>query len=144
MANQDTSQNAVAPSSNPKEIALFIEMASVNWVGTIQNAQSVTASLNNILAQKLMSLYSAENASLDGYLSKLSKDMKSMSGSELTNNINQISMEMNVAQKEWDNAINTQQTTTQQLSSQMQAQGNDAQQATTSAGLMANLLQASL
>ena len=93
-----------------------------------------------------------ENGSLDGYIKQLKSDMKNITkNSILTNKLQTLSMEMNVAQKEWDNAINTQQTTTQQLSSQMQAQGNDAQQATTAAGLLANvmhliasLLQASL
>lgn len=127
--------------TDPSKIALFIEEQSINWVETIQTAQTDTAKLNDILAQKLMALYNQENASLSKYINELKAGMKKWTKGSVAEHIQAIGMQMNVAQKEWDNAINNVQTTTQQESSQMQAQGNDAQQATTAAGLMANLMQ---
>lgn len=122
-----------------KHIALFIEEASVQWVSVIQTAQEETAGVNDVLSQKLMALYTAENKALSSIMNHLNTlDKKSKTYAE---RVQIYGNEMQVTQKKWDSVIQTVQSSTQELSSQMQAQGNDAQQATTSAAQMANLLQ---
>ena len=121
-------------------VANYISEASVSWVGVIDAAQTVTAQLNNVISTKLMKLYSKENASLNAIISKLNA-LDPSHTKTYAQDIQKLGMKMQVAQKEWDNAINQVQTTAQQQTSQMSAQGNDANQATTSAGLMAQLMQ---
>jgi phenylalanyl-tRNA synthetase alpha subunit len=121
-------------------VANYISEASVSWVGVIDAAQTVTAQLNNVISTKLMKLYSKENASLNAIISQLNA-LDPSHTKTYAQDIQKLGMKMQVAQKEWDNAINQVQTTAQQQTSQMSAQGNDANQATTSAGLMAQLMQ---
>jgi len=128
-------------SANIAHIANYITEASVSWVQVIDSAQTSTAQLNNVISAKLMSLYKLENASLSKIIAELNSGMKHWGTKSISYQIQKLGMQMQVTQKEWDNAINQVQTTAQQQTSQMSAQGNDANQATTSAGLMAQLMQ---
>lgn len=127
--------------ANIAHVANYITDASVSWVQVIDSAQTSTAQLNNVISSKLMSLYKLENASLSKIIAELNSGMKHWKASSISYEIQKLGMQMQVTQKEWDNAINQVQTTAQQQTSQMSAQGNDANQATTSAGLMAQLMQ---
>jgi len=127
--------------ANIAHVANYITDASVSWVQVIDSAQTSTAQLNNVISSKLMSLYDLENASLSKIIAELNSGMKHWHTSSISYEIQKLGMQMQVTQKEWDNAINQVQTTAQQQTSQMSAQGNDANQATTSAGLMAQLMQ---
>ncbi|QVL55250.1 MAG: hypothetical protein KFB95_08030 [Simkaniaceae bacterium] len=126
--------------ANIAHVANYITDASVSWVQVIDAAQTATAQLNNVISTKLMSLYSSENKALNSIISKLNALHPSHTQT-YAQDIQKLGMQMQVTQKEWDNAINQVQTTAQQQTSQMSAQGNDANQATTSAGLMATLMQ---
>jgi hypothetical protein len=134
-------------SANIAHVANYITEASVSWVQVIDSAQTSTAQLNNVISTKLMSLYKLENASLSKIIKSLNGHMNGTSGykkwgtKSISYQIQKLGMSMQVTQKQWDNAINQVQTTAQQQTSQMSAQGNDANQATTSAGLMAQLMQ---
>lgn len=132
-------QNVGPFDANPDHVANFVTEASIKWVTFINSAQTVTAELNNIESGKLMVMYTAENNTLNKIVSSVNKI--DPSGSKASAEIQKLGMQMQVKQKEWDNAINSVQTTAQQQTSQMSAQGNDANQATTSAGLMAQLMQ---
>ena len=127
--------------ANIAHVANYITEASVSWVQVIDSAQTSTAQLNNVISSKLMSLYDQENASLSKIIAELNSGMKKWTSKSISYQIQKLGMQMQVTQKEWDNAINQVQTTAQQQTSQMSAQGNDANQATTSAGLMAQLMQ---
>ena len=127
--------------ANIAHVANYITDASVSWVQVIDSAQTSTAQLNNVISSKLMSLYDLENASLSKIIAELNSGMKKWTSKSISYQIQKLGMQMQVTQKEWDNAINQVQTTAQQQTSQMSAQGNDANQATTSAGLMAQLMQ---
>jgi hypothetical protein len=128
-------------SANIAHVANYITDASVSWVQIIDSAQTSTAQLNNVISSKLMSLYDLENASLSKIIAELNSGMGKWTSKSISYQIQKLGMQMQVTQKEWDNAINQVQTTAQQQTSQMSAQGNDANQATTAAGLMAQLMQ---
>ncbi|MCB1110722.1 MAG: hypothetical protein KDK64_07035 [Chlamydiia bacterium] len=133
--------------ANSKDIANYIADASVQWVQIIDDAQTATANLNNVIAGKLMSLYDKENSTLNKIIASLNGHVngeggyKKWTSKSISYQIQKLGMQMQVTQKEWDNAINQVQTTAQQQTSQMSSQGNDANQATTAAGLMAQLMQ---
>jgi len=127
--------------ANIAHVANYITDASVSWVQVIDSAQTSTAQLNNVISSKLMSLYDLENASLSKIIAELNSGMGKWTSKSISYQIQKLGMQMQVTQKEWDNAINQVQTTAQQQTSQMSAQGNDANQATTAAGLMAQLMQ---
>ena len=127
-----------------KHDASYIVEASEKWVQVISGAQAITAQLNNVISDRLMSMYGNENKALNKLLSSMTKPTASGASSNSTSqsgNLNELTNKLSTAQKEWDNAISEVQTTAQQQTSQMSAQGNDASQATISAGLMAQLLQ---
>ena len=134
-------------SININHAARYIADTSIQWVQSINNAQTVTAQLNNIISNQLMKMYKSENSALNTLIKDLKEQhspgtTKKWSGkTEISSGIQALSMTMQVVQKGWDNKINGVQTTAQQQTSQMSAQGNDANQATTSAGLMAQLMQ---
>ncbi len=133
--------------ANIDHVANYITEASVSWVQVIDSAQTATARLNNVISEKLMALYDLENSSLNKIIKSLNGHINGTGGykkwtsKSISYQIQKLGMKMQVTQKEWDNAINQVQTTAQQQTSQMSAQGNDANQATTAAGLMAQLMQ---
>jgi phenylalanyl-tRNA synthetase alpha subunit len=127
--------------AKPEHVANYIASASTAWVQSINDAQTVTAQLNNVISQQLMKLYSKENKALNSIMTELIGASKKWGTKSIGYHINEISMNLQTTQKKWDNQINTVQTTAQQQTSQMSAQGNDSNQATTSAGLMAQLMQ---
>ena len=141
------SENADPFTANSKDVANYIADASVQWVQVIDEAQTATASLNDVIAGKLMSLYNKENSTLNKIIKSLNGHVngtggyKTWTSKSVSYEIQKLGMQMQVTQKEWDNAINQVQTTAQQQTSQMSAQGNDANQATTAAGLIAQLMQ---
>ena len=149
MTTNNNQANAQDPfSGNIKHIANYIAEASINWVQVIDSAQTATAQLNNVISKKLMSLYNLENKSLNSIIKHLNNGVngtgtrnKPWNTKSVSYEIQKLGMEMQVTQKKWDNAINQVQTTAQQQTSQMSAQGNDANQATTAAGLLAQLMQ---
>ena len=128
-------------SAKVEHVANFITEAAVSWVQIINSAQTVTAQVNNIISSKLMSLYDEENKALSSIIQQLNDGMKNWTTKSISYQIQKLGMDMQVTQKKWDNAINQVQTTTQQQTSQMSAQGNDSNQATTAAGLMSQLMQ---
>jgi phenylalanyl-tRNA synthetase alpha subunit len=128
-------------SANIDHVASYISEASMDWVQVINAAQNSTAEINNVISKKLMALYDAENKALNSIIKALDDGVKKWTTKSISYQIQKLGMEMQVTQKKWDNAINQVQTTAQQQTSQMSAQGNDSNQATTAAGLMAQLMQ---
>ncbi len=128
-------------SANIDHVANYISEASMDWVQVINAAQNSTAEINNVISKKLMALYDAENKALNSIIKELDDGVKKWTTKSISYQIQKLGMEMQVTQKKWDNAINQVQTTAQQQTSQMSAQGNDSNQATTAAGLMAQLMQ---
>ncbi len=144
---------------------LLVEEATIQWQGTMQSNQEVTATTVDQAASLLMNVYNNANLSLDALMNtaghvKTQGSYKPSSGkpkyssgikSQYSNEVNMWQTYYNKKSQQWSNLENEWNTPIQSLDTQEQTLGNNSQQASQNASIVtqtqsqtANLLQSQL